>query len=362
PSEAAGENIAFSDALASAVSVLPKLERFTIEHSPVVNGKYLSQLPQTLKTLSLINCAELESESLRSFLMTHGSHLTELDLAHNQQLDLAFLTDLAESCPRLQVFKMDLKFFNTFASSTDSEPLYDDLLLEGEVPTWPSTLQTIEMVQLRKWTSGATKIFFNSLLDAAQTLPDLRKLTIKTSIDISWKERSGFRKHFEDRFNQVFLRKSPHPNPHLGSYKAYETWKQTQHAPPVTMSGTTVAAKEDDAPAASDSDDQPILSRRGRQSKAQKQNEQRSSRRLRDRTRGSASRSGSQTNDAEDESDASQPQEQYIQGLCDIVDIRIDNIRPRENIFREEDFMDSEVSGDEEWNGSDDMGGEDYAW
>lgn len=31
------------------------------------------------------------------------------------------------------------------------EPKYEQLLLEDELPTWPSTLRTLELVHLQKW-------------------------------------------------------------------------------------------------------------------------------------------------------------------------------------------------------------------
>jgi hypothetical protein len=43
----------------------------------------------------------------------------------------------------------------------------------------------------------------------------------------------------------------------------------------------------------------------------------------------------------------------HIQGMCDEVDVRIDNLRPREEQFHESDFLDSEPSGDEDWAGVD---------
>jgi hypothetical protein len=52
-----------------------------------------------------------------------------------------------------------------------------------------------------------------------------------------------------------------------------------------------------------------------------------------------------------------------VQGRCHSVVFRIDNLRPREEIYGEADFLDAEPSGDEEWNGNDnqdDEGG--YAW
>ncbi|MCJ1313220.1 hypothetical protein MMC25_006897 [Agyrium rufum] len=55
---------------------------------------------------------------------------------------------------------------------------------------------------------------------------------------------------------------------------------------------------------------------------------------------------------------------QHIHGLCDVVDIRIDNTRPAEIQFAESDFLDPEASGDDDWNeDADDMAGDDgYAW
>lgn len=53
----------------------------------------------------------------------------------------------------------------------------------------------------------------------------------------------------------------------------------------------------------------------------------------------------------------------YIQGMCDVVDVLIDNLRPTEEQLNENDFLDEEASGDEDWNGDDDLDGEgSYAW
>jgi hypothetical protein len=52
---------------------------------------------------------------------------------------------------------------------------------------------------------------------------------------------------------------------------------------------------------------------------------------------------------------------QVIQGMCEVVDLRIDNLRPTEVQVTEADFLDEEASGDDDWNGEDldDYG---YAW
>ena len=53
----------------------------------------------------------------------------------------------------------------------------------------------------------------------------------------------------------------------------------------------------------------------------------------------------------------------YIQGMCDFVHVLIDNLRPGEEHYKEDDFLDDEISGDEDWDGDEDMGnGESYAW
>jgi hypothetical protein len=49
-------------------------------------------------------------------------------------------------------------------------------------------------------------------------------------------------------------------------------------------------------------------------------------------------------------------------GMCDEVFIRIDNQRPSETQFNENDFLDSEASGDDDWDGEDYESGNGYAW
>jgi hypothetical protein len=41
---------------------------------------------------------------------------------------------------------------------------------------------------------------------------------------------------------------------------------------------------------------------------------------------------------------------EQIQGKCDVVELSISNLRPRDEMFNESDFLDDEMSGDEEWN------------
>ena len=53
---------------------------------------------------------------------------------------------------------------------------------------------------------------------------------------------------------------------------------------------------------------------------------------------------------------------EVVQGMCEVVEVRIDNLRPTETQVTEADFLDEERSGDEDWDGEDDEGGGEYAW
>lgn len=65
-----------------------------------------------------------------------------------------------------------------------------------------------------------------------------------------------------------------------------------------------------------------------------------------------------------DDEEGSSTASLFVQGLCQVVDVRIDNQRPREEMFSERDFLDSERSGDEDWNEEADIEFEDNrnAW
>jgi len=56
----------------------------------------------------------------------------------------------------------------------------------------------------------------------------------------------------------------------------------------------------------------------------------------------------------------------HAQGMCEVVHISIDNLRPRENQLNESNFLDSELSGDEDYvegqDASDEGEGGGYAW
>jgi hypothetical protein len=341
--------------LAKAIGALPNLRKLDFSMCSVVEGEWLQLLPKELTHLGIAECDRITSEGLQEFLSTHGQHLKVLVLNLNKELKISFLTSLAASCPHLEELHMDMTLFRKpdageiFASGD-----YGYMLQADEKPTWPKTLRTISMNHLQYMPAAAAEVFFTSLIESAQDLPDLRTLLLSVSLDVSWRDRAKMRDLWEDKFKRVFLRKPTPPNPHWWSIRSYNEWKAKTVAEvvisppkPGTIGLITEAAEE----TATDDDesDIPIKTRK------RKAPTEEVTRRLRPR----------KTTDDESDQPISNLDgslrdmvmatlELHIQGLCDEVDVRIDNLRPRGGEeLRESDFLDSEPSGDEEWNGVD---------
>ncbi|KUJ09012.1 uncharacterized protein LY89DRAFT_690565 [Mollisia scopiformis] len=404
-------------ALANAIKALPQVKHLIFESSTLVNAILLPLLPTKLEDLELINCWEVVAEDFAEFLVTHGRCLRSLTLNHNQSLNLGFLPILGEACPNLEVLHMNLTYFNLHATYRDSEPQYEKLLLPDQVPVWPSTLRSIELIQLRKWEMEAAEMFFQSLLDSAATLPDLRKLTIQAIINIPWRTRASFRDTWLGSLDRVFKRVSKPPLP-VFTLQAPTSTEEALAGPSDDgeESGKQVS-KHSLRPSSSKSDDllsavdtRPMLAPPRRSLEAHQISHTRRSTRTRLATGTYAETSDSEpepepfkptvsaretsrhnrlareleilkqtagsdsplvsTSAATSDSDSDAPlvknkgkgmQKEVIQGMCDIVEVRIDNLRPTENQVTEADFLDEERSGDEDWDGQD--GDEDgYAW
>lgn len=209
----------------NALAPLTELRSLTLGSCQSKNWAFLSSHPSRLSKLTIINCRSFDSQALDMYLANHGSHMKELILDHNPSLDLAFLPHLKSSCPELQILKMDLTYYSKIENDTASDPRFQSLLDSGQYPKWPSKLQTLEMLHLRKWTSDAAETFFTSLIRAANELPFMRKLIIKAILNISWRDRAGFREYWINLLTKVFLRKSADPNPALVSFRAFKASK-----------------------------------------------------------------------------------------------------------------------------------------
>ena len=314
-------------------SDLPELRQMVCDSSDLVDEIFLQYVPAGLTHLTLSNCTSLLAESLRSFLESHGSHLLELHLTHNQSLNLSFLPGLGKSCSALQVFKVNMNYYKAIRSLQDSEPVFDELIGVDEVPTWPSSLRTLEMVHLRKWGTETATMLFTSLINAASNLPDLRQLTLKAILNIGWRDRVHFRKEWIGKIEKVFKRISPEPDPHLMTMRMFNHWKRKQ----VTAIDWAHEETSDGDLEITPISKAAVVGRRSLRKRGAMSTQEEESAITRER----------------------QQNEDYetltIQGMCEVVDVRIDNLRPAESQFTEGDFLDSDRDEDDdgEWNGED---------
>ena len=366
--------------VAKAINALQNLSRLNINSCDFLDDAFLSLLPRNLEFLRISAWPSLTSNRLHPFLLTHGSNLRELVLNHNQSLNIEFLVDFASVCPLLEIFRINMSFYSTYATFPDSEPKFETLLTSGRVPTWPTTLQTLELLQLRKWTSASAELFIASLIESASELLQLRRLVLKTSIEIGWRDRATFRDQWIGKLRKVFLRHSPAPMISfpvnvVAEGKNVLKEEANSRVPEGTTgksrsrrsglrhrqggSSTRVEIPKDILDTETDSDT-PIVPHSTRRSSRLKDQEAEDS--FEDGNgRGSqpeARISGPTSPVDERETDIPG----FIQGMCDVVDIRIDNLRPAQVQFNENDFLDEPLSGDEDWNSDDSLPAEGYAW
>lgn len=413
--------------LADAIKTLPALKRLIFRMSLIVNQKLLRLLPHQLESLEMVKCLSLTSSVLSEFLSTHGRELLELNLDQNPALNLSFLTEFAAACPKIQVLGINLRLYHSHYRLPGLGPKVDRLLLEDETPTWPASLASLELLHLHKWDLNVAERFFSSLVDSAHSLPKLRRLNIKASLQSGWRDRVSFRDKWTSRLEQVFLRVSEPPSPQFKSMAAFKAYKDQllaqleakvkQQRPSLRLMAPKQSSKfmrveiKQDTPTAtaySESDSDAPLATIRRSRRLKKQDMSKRTRRIkldRGSDESSSSESGSDDGDeyvspktssplyrrrprrkkGSDESSSSEDSaldddaageeaseevglfkskqdEFYIQGLCDVVHISIDNLRPTEEQLNEDDFLDNERSGDEDWNGDGDVGESGYAW
>lgn len=358
--------------LTSAISALPSLKDLTLSSCDIVMEDFLLRLPNTLERLELTNCLEVTADMLQSYLATNGSHLRQLVLNSNAALSLAFLPCLKTACPRLEVLTMDTTYYSERTNYNDAYAFYDHLLTTNEVPTWPSTLRHLEFSNLQKWGADAASTLFQSLIDAAPDLPDLRHLTIQAHIDIAWRDRADFRDNWVDKLRATFLHKTAPPPHYLRSIKCFREWQEEQPLNTVKHGGS-----DDDPPQRHMSHVRITPRKRAvghvvfSESEDEKEDKKdsvvkapaqpRRSARVAE-SQSAASLSATPAPDSEEEHAEEEGERPVVQGLCEVVDIRIDNQRPRETQYTEANFLDSEASGDEDWHSGAELSDDGYAW
>lgn len=360
----------FVHAVAQAINVLPNLEFLSMESSTAVNDEFLSLLPKNLRSLELINCWEITGEGFAEYLLSHGHKLEHLNLHYNQSLNLAFLPVLGDACPNLRTLCVDLKTFNHHEFYHDSEPNYDEVLKANQVPKWPESIETIELRNMKKWSAEAAEILFQSLVDGAQSLPNLRHLDLKAMLDIPIRQRSKLRDKWKDKLRRVFLRKKEDPKPFFSlRQKAID---QVVGADSITKKARNGKPRASDGEARRSS--------RIAQASGPSSRESSVARGASKRQRGKPMYTEVDTDDDEisddneelsGESSARSSEDEvdnesfFRQGMCDMVEILMDNQKPAERILQMDDFLDdtdSDDLSDEDWNGDDRVDDVEYAW
>ncbi|KAI1186382.1 hypothetical protein F5B17DRAFT_404067 [Nemania serpens] len=354
--------------LAASISALPNLEHLVIESSTLANGSLLERLPKTLTHLELVNCWEITSNDMSKFLMSHGNSLVYLTLKHCQSLSLGFLPVLGTSCPNLAHLEVDLSYFRHHESYADNKPEYETLLEVDEVPTWPSSIQSIEIINMRNWTREAAEMFFDSLMNNARELSNLRRLEFKVILNIEWRQRQEMRKSLADQMTKVFKRKSSPPKERKSLRPSGETKSKTVDeldTPKVPVRRSTRITHQSSTSVSNKTNKTPSGKRDG--SKA-----------LPVRKSMRSLEPISSTFDADDE-DSSEDElslahggtrrgrnkattvkaaglqgEEFIHGLCDVVDIQVDNQRPAERQYEMDDFLDAPDRSETEWDSEED--------
>ncbi|KAL9619869.1 MAG: hypothetical protein Q9160_005516 [Pyrenula sp. 1 TL-2023] len=325
--------------IASALSSLSNLQRLTMTNCSILNEVLLSRLPE-VSHLSLINCGDITSRNLQEYLKAKGRGIRELSLVGNQSLSLAFASGLEDYCPNLRVFHMNFTYADRSAYH-DVDPHFDQLLPLGSLPTWPKSLEAIELIQLRRLSVSGAEGFLETLLEAGASLKFLRSLSLKIILKEGWRERSALRTKYTTKLEHMFLRRASQAQSQLfaQSLRASSISSSRPSSSHSTASVSSFAGVE--------------LSTR-RKSARVAQKEERNSRPTADDA--SASRAS--------EDMLPRINHQTIQGMCNVVRLQVDDQRPTEFQFNENHFLnDDDDADDGEWNGQDrvvESGG--YAW
>ncbi|KHN97812.1 uncharacterized protein MAM_04201 [Metarhizium album ARSEF 1941] len=344
-------------AVAQAISALASLKHLVFESSTVLNDRLLPLLPKSLVHFELINCWEVRSEDLSSFLCTHGSELKTLTLMHNQSLDLGFLTNLADTCPKLRKLHINLSYYRHHDCINDADPMYDQVLLPSQIPRWPCGLRVLNIEHIRDWSMETAEIFFQSIIDSAPLLPDLRYLAIKTMLDIPWQARATMRRKWRDKMKRVFLRPFVPPNSHTTLRQPDEdeaALSMETAEPPASTSPSRRSSR-----IASHSQVYEIRGRHGKSMRHQpgsiSYKEPDTDDEEFDFPEGKAAEkdimesSTSATNVSSVDQDTSG--EEFLHGKCTTVNVLFDNQKIREFQYSMEDFGSEESDSEEEWDG-----------
>jgi hypothetical protein len=247
-------------------------------------------------------------------------------------------------------------------------------------------------------------MFFQSLLDSAVDLPDLRRLTLQAILNIPWRDRASFRDKWVGSLDRVFKRVSSPPEKNeslrpqdaamnvpaqpkdseqsrvttqkrkplrstsvsssssLTSLSSSSERAEEAASPPSRRSTRTSARQIQTGTYAESSDSSDEGTKPEKPSSRHAARSARASRELailkQTAGRDLLPSSSSQT-DENDSADDDEPlvkryqgkgkATEVVQGMCEIVNVRIDNLRPAETQVTEADFLDEEAPGDNDF-------------
>ena len=236
---------------ATIVTSLQHLTTLKLEACSVVDGRFMSLLPHVLERLNITYCWNLTTENLDQFLRAGGRKLKSLTLCHNQGVHLSFLTGLGSSCPNLEDLHVNMNLYRSVLDGAN-ELDFQDALLEGQTPAWPTSLHSIELLHVRPFTHGAARELLHSLMAKSKDLGMLRHLIIKAYVNLGWRERADMRRHWLTLLEKVFLRpKGPDPKPYRSLPKPITALKPATPSPgtpatPVRRSRRVLAQHDSD--------------------------------------------------------------------------------------------------------------------
>ncbi|KAA8911785.1 hypothetical protein FN846DRAFT_934960 [Sphaerosporella brunnea] len=201
---------------APTLSLLPSLEELELECCDLaaesISGFASTASNVRLRALSFINCSTLESDWLSPLLLSPiCSKLERLSVLHCRSCDLSFLPAFFNT-PQLRSLSFDGRYFASIESHNDAKPTYSTLLPLSAVPVWPSSLISLKLLNLRKWSADEVEAFLDSLISAAPDLPRMRELSLHCILDdLGWRERARVRDKYERMLLHAFVRPSSVP-------------------------------------------------------------------------------------------------------------------------------------------------------
>ncbi|OJD13673.1 hypothetical protein AJ78_05888 [Emergomyces pasteurianus Ep9510] len=316
---------------AFALSLLSELQELELNRCDAADDNFFSCLDLNLRSLKLVNCENITSTNLGMFLARRGKSLHELLLGRNRYLNLSFTVNLATSCPHLKAFILDLNFTSPFSFTHDVEPYFEELLHDSEAPSWPTSLQILKLERLRKWDLSTAIMFFDSLVSAAPYLPNLRILELSAILEIGWRDRASFRREWVGKLERTYRRGSPPTKSYL------EPIHEQQIAEGHTWSAI---------PEAVGSINQMLFGH-----PRQRHSTRIAHQRVIENSENSDYEQCKHAKHNDHRADAIENAE-FIHGMCDVVEIRVDNLRPADYLLTN-DNLEEDDTGDEDWNGQD---------